>query len=254
MDILTSTNGGILTVTFNRLHKKNALTAAMYVKLAEVLETAQTDAATRVLLMTGHPSVFTSGNDIEDFALNPPTSEDAPVMHFLRQLNRFPKPVVAAVAGPAVGVGTTLLLHCDLVYAADNARFAMPFAQLGLCPEAASSLLLPLLVGYRHAAEKLLLGEPFSAEEAAQIGLINRVLPAAELDAFAQAQAAKLAVLPPGSLRVTKALMKKASLELANDQMSAENSHFMTMLVSPEAKEAFNAFREKRRPNFHPFA
>ena len=176
------------------------------------------------------------------------------MFRFLRTLAAFPKPIVAAPCGPAVGIGTTMLLHCDLVYAGDNARFATPFAQLGVCPEAASSLLLPAIAGWQRAAEKLLLGEPFGAEEAREMGLVNRVLPAAEAIGVARAQAAKLAALPPASLRETKRLMKHALGDAIPAQMAAEGEVFGRMLRAPEAREAFTAFFEKRRPDFSSFS
>ena len=163
------------------------------------------------------------------------------------------QPVVAAVAGNAVGIGTTLLMHCDLIYAADNAKFAMPFTQLGLCPEFASSMLFQQVVGYPRAAEKLMLGEAFGAQEAYDMGLVSQVLPLAELMEFAHGQAAKLAALPASSLRVTKRLMRGAQAEAVNARMMEENKHFGEMLVSKEAKEAFMAFFEKRRPDFTKF-
>ena len=182
--ILSNREGGILTLTFNRLDKKNAITRAMYTTLAEALEVATADDTVRVVVIQGDPTCFTAGNDLLDFLSNPPDmtpgAEPAPVVRFLDILRDFPKPLIAAVAGPAVGIGTTLLLHCDLVYAADNAAFSLPFVNLGLCPEAGSSLLLPQLVGYQRAAEKLLFGEPFSAEDALDMGLVNRVLPPSE--------------------------------------------------------------------------
>jgi enoyl-CoA hydratase/carnithine racemase len=176
------------------------------------------------------------------------------VFRFLRALAGFPKPVVAAPCGAVVGVGTTLLLHCDLVYAGDNARFSVPFAQLGLCPEAASSLLLPAIAGWQRAAEKLLLGEPFGADEAREMGIVNRVLPAAEAIGFARTQAAKLAALPASSLRETKRLMKRALGDAIPAQMAAEGQVFGRMLRAPEAREAFTAFFEKRRPDFSSFS
>lgn len=253
MDILTSTAGGILTIEFNRPEKKNAITAAMYQAMVEALQAAEGDAALRVILFAGKPEVFTAGNDIEDFLKNPPTAADSPVLQFLRQISQANKPMVAAVAGNAVGIGTTLLLHCDLVYAADNAKFALPFAQLGLCPEAASSLLLPQIAGYQRAAEKLLLGEAFDAQEARDMGLVNKVLPVDQLAAFAQAQAAKLAALPASSIRITKRLMKQGLAATVENQMAEEIRHFSAMLASPEAKEAFTAFMERRKPDFSKF-
>ena len=199
-DILIHTDAGVSTITFNRLDKKNALTEAMYSALAEAMQQAATDDAVRVLVIQGDASVFTAGNDIKDFLEHPPTSTDAPVFRFLRQLVSFPKPLIAAVAGPAVGVGTTMLFHCDLVYAGDNAAFAMPFVNLGLCPEAGSSLLAPQLVGYQRAAELLLLGEPFLAETARDLGLVNRITAPTEVNELAGAQARRLASKPMSSL------------------------------------------------------
>ncbi|GAA4023131.1 enoyl-CoA hydratase [Actimicrobium antarcticum] len=250
MDILISKENQILTMQFNRPDKKNAITAAMYQAMADALKDADSDAGVRVILITGHPQIFTAGNDLDDFMKNPPQGMDSPVHQYLWNLSHATKPIVAAVAGAAVGIGTTLLLHCDLVYAADNAKLMMPFSQLGLCPEAASSLLLPQIAGYQRAAEKLLLGEAFSADEAQQMGLVNKVLPADQLLDFARAQAAKLAALPASSIRITKQLMKAGQRAAIESQMLEESSHFGAMLVAPAAKEAFKAFFQKRKPDF----
>ncbi|MFM0473275.1 enoyl-CoA hydratase [Paraburkholderia strydomiana] len=252
-DILVERANGVLTIAFNRPDKKNAITAAMYQTMADTLVQAQGDASVRAILIRGSANIFSAGNDLEDFMKSPPMGENAPVFQFLRAISSAEKPVVASVAGPAVGIGTTLLLHCDLVYAADSASFSLPFAQLGLCPEAASSLLLPRVAGYQVAAEKLLLGEAFDVAEAQRMGFVNRVLPAAEVDAFAASQAAKLAALPASSLRVTKSLMKRASHQELQTQMSEEAVHFGKMLIAPEAREAFKAFFEKRKPDFRQF-
>lgn len=253
MSIRTETADGILTLTFDRLDRKNAITAAMYQTLADALVAAETDPAIRVIVLTGHESVFTAGNDLEDFMKNPPKDESAPVHQFLRAISTASKPLIASVSGAAVGVGTTMLLHCDLVYASDTAKLSMPFAQLGLCPEAASSLLLPQLAGYHRAADKLLFGEPFDANEAHELGLVNRVLPAGELDAFVRTQARKLTLLPPASLRATKRLMKEGATPQIAERMSVEGKQFGEMLRAPEAREAFTAFFEKRRPDFSKF-
>jgi enoyl-CoA hydratase/carnithine racemase len=253
MDIQLDNSGGVLTITFARPAKKNALTAAMYQTVADALGAAQEDNAVRVIVIRGSEGNFSSGNDLEDFMKAPPKDDDAPVFQFLRQISTAQKPLVAAVAGVAVGVGVTMLMHCDLVYAADTAQLSMPFVQLGLCPEAASSLLLPRLAGHQVAAEKLMLGEPFDALEAHRIGLVNRVLPAAELDAFAAKQAARLAALPASSLRLTKALLKKTGGTDIASRMSEEGQHFGAMLRSPEAREAMSAFFEKRKPDFRQF-
>jgi enoyl-CoA hydratase/carnithine racemase len=256
MTIQTTTANHILTLAFDRPARKNAITSSMYQALADAIDAADHDPQVRVILITGQPDIFTAGNDLDDFlktSAGEGDQHDLPVFRLMRALSSCCKPVVAAVSGLAVGIGTTLLLHCDLVYAADNAKFSLPFTQLGLCPEFGSSYLLEGVAGYPRAAEKLLLGEAFAAEEALAMGLVSRVLPAAELRAFAQGQAAKLAALPPASVRATKALMARAREKPVRAAIAAENEVFMRMLQGPEAKEAFTAFFEKRRPDFSSF-
>jgi len=255
MDILTSKDKGILTIEFNRPEKKNAITSAMYQAMADAIKDAEGDHAVRAIVIQGKPEVFTAGNDLDDFLKSSSADVgDRPVAQFMRALSTATKPVVAAVAGNAVGIGTTLLMHCDLVYAADNAKFAMPFTQLGVCPEFASSMLFPQMVGYPRAAEKLLLGEAFTAEEAYDMGLVSKITPVADLVELAHGQAAKLVALPASSLRVTKRLMKAAQAEAISVRMAEENKYFGEMLMANEAKEAFTAFFEKRRPDFTKFA
>ena len=249
-DILVHTEAGVCSITFNRLDKKNSITAAMYGAMADALQAAQDDAAVRVVMFQGHETIFSAGNDIADFLNQPPAGEGAPVFRFLRGLAAFPKPVIAAVCGPAVGIGTTLLFHCDLVYAGDNAAFSMPFVNLGLCPEAASSLLVPQMLGYHRAAEALLLGEPFMAEAALEVGLVNRVLPPTEARAYAHTVAAKLAAKPMSSLVETKRLMKKGQAAQVQAVMAEEGASFGRMLREPAAREAFGAFMERRKPDF----
>jgi enoyl-CoA hydratase/carnithine racemase len=258
VDILTTKANGILSIEFNRPERKNAITAAMYQTLADALRDADQDPAVRAVLITGKPEIFTAGNDLDDFLKNfapipGVASENRPVFQFMRALDGCGKPVVAAVSGAAIGIGTTMLMHCDLVYAADTAKFSLPFAQLGLCPEFASSLLLPQLAGYPRAAEKLLLGEAFGAAEAFDMGLVTKVLSIDELRPFAQQQAARLVALPPASIRATKALMKRPRAQAIHDAMAAENEKFAAMLQAPEAKEALTAFFEKRKPDFSRF-
>jgi enoyl-CoA hydratase/carnithine racemase len=256
MDIETNKADGILTIEFNRPERKNAITGAMYTAMAEALRAAETDSGVRAILITGKREIFTAGNDLDDFLNNVgegKMTEDRPVFQFMTALESSTKPIVAAVAGAAVGIGTTMLMHCDLVYAADNAKFSMPFTQLGLCPEFASSLLVAQAAGYTRAAEKLMLGEAFGAQEALEMGIVAKVLPAAELPAFAQAQAAKLVKLPPASIRTTKALMRRARAAQVKDTIAVENERFSAMLVGAEAKEAFTAFFEKRKPDFSKF-
>ena len=247
--------GGLLTLTFDRPEKKNAITGAMYQAMADALTSAETDPTVRAILFCGSDKIFSAGNDLEDFMKRPPSGPDAPVFQFLQRISGASKPLIAAVAGPAVGIGTTLLLHCDMVYAADNARFSLPFAPLGLCPEAASSLLLPRIAGYQRAAEKLLTGDAFDAHEALAMGIVNKMLPTAELPAYAVAQARKLIALPPASLRVTKALMKGGATGAAEVAavMNTEVAHFSQMLRAPEARESMTAFFEKRKPDFSKF-
>jgi len=249
-EILTHVDAGVMTLTINRIDKKNSITAAMYAAMADALESAHHDAAVRAVVIQGHESIFSAGNDIGDFLNHPPSTPDSPVFRFLRGISSFTKPIVAAVCGPAVGIGTTMLLHCDLVYAGDNAAFSMPFVNLGLCPEAASSLLVPQLMGYPRAAEALLLGEPFMAETALEIGLINRIVPPSEVNALAQQQARKLAAKPMSSLIETKRLMKKGNATVVAERMAEEGATFGRMLAEPAAREAFTAFMEKRKPDF----
>ena len=249
-EILSHVDAGVMTLTINRVARKNSITSAMYAAMAEAIESARDDTAVHALVIQGHESIFSAGNDISDFLNNPPSTQDSPVFDFLRGISTFPKPIVAAVCGPAVGIGTTMLLHCDLVYAGDNAAFSMPFVNLGLCPEAASSLLVPQLMGYPRAAEALLLGEPFMAETALEIGLINRIVPPTEVNALAQQQARKLAAKPLSALIETKRLLKKGNASLVAERMAEEGASFGRMLQEPAAREAFAAFMEKRKPDF----
>ena len=248
--ILALREAGVLTLTFNRVDKKNAITQQMYSMLHGELQQAAADDAVRVVVLQGQQDLFTSGNDVSEFLQRPPGGLDTPVFDFLRTLADFPKPVIAAVGGPAVGIGTTMLLHCDFVYCGDNALFSVPFVNLGLSPEAASSLLLPLRVGPAAAAELLMFGEPFGADDALAIGLANRVLPPEELRDYAQAQARKLAAKPSASLVLTKQLLRKGLREAVHATMADEAWHFARMLQGPAAKEAFGAFLAKRKPDF----
>lgn len=252
-DLLLDTAGGVTTLTIHRVAKKNSFTTAMYSGMADALDQAQADPAVRVLVIQGHETIFSAGNDIADFLQTPPTTLDAPVFRFMRAISSFSKPIVAAVCGPAVGIGTTMLFHCDLVYAGDNAAFSMPFVNLGVCPEAASSLLAPQRMGYGRAAEALLLGEPFMAEAALEMGLISRIVPPAEVNALAQRQAQKLAAKPMSSVLASKRLMKQGQADLVAQRMAEEGTLFGQMLARPAAQEAFAAFMEKRTPDFSAF-
>ena len=253
MSIKTATLNGVLTIEIARPEKKNALTLAMYQAMADAIGSAVADAAVRALLITGQPGVFTSGNDLEDFMQRPPAGEDSPVFRFMRALADCGKPVVAAVTGAAVGIGTTMLLHCDLVYVSDEARLAMPFVGLGLVPEYASSLLVPRLMGQVRAAEKLLLGDPFTGAEAVECGLANAVLPAPEVVPHARRVAERFNALPPGAVRDTKQLLRAPLRVAVESALRAEGEVFTGRLRSPEAKEAFQAFFEKRKPDFSRF-
>jgi enoyl-CoA hydratase/carnithine racemase len=254
MSIKTATLHGVATIEIARPEKRNALTQAMYQSMADALVAAQADTAVRAVLITGQPGVFTSGNDIDDFMQRPPQSADLPVYQFMRALLACEKPVVAAVTGAAVGIGTTMLLHCDLVYVSDEARLAMPFVSLGLVPEFGSSLLVPRLMGQVKAAEKLLLGDPFTGSEAVEWGLANAVLPAGEVVNHARRVAERFNALPPGAVRDSKRLLRRAGTEEVQRAMAAEIEIFAARLSSPEAKEAFQAFFQKRRPDFSTFS
>ena len=251
-DILTHVEAGVMTITLNRLSRKNSITTAMYAALADAFAQARDDAAVRVVVIQGHETVFSAGNDIGDFLDQPPAgpAEERPVFRFMNGLATFPKPVIAAVCGPAVGIGTTLLFHCDLVYAGDNAAFSMPFVNLGICPEFGSTVLVPQMFGYHRAAEALMLGEPFMAEAALEAGLVNRVLPPTEANGYAAGIARKLAAKPSSSLAETKRLMKKGQQQLVQQQIQEEGAIFTRMLREPAAREAFGAFMEKRKPDF----
>lgn len=244
---------GVFHIQMTRPEKKNALTAEMYRCMADALADADSDPAVRVILISGAGGNFTAGNDLADFLATPPMDESAPVYRFIEGFARLEKPFVAAVEGVAIGVGTTMLLHCDLVYAGSSARFALPFANLGLTPEAASSLLLPLRAGHARAAEMLMLGEVFSAQAALEVGIANAVLPDAQVLDHALERCRKLTTQPASSLRLTKQLMKRAPSALIRETMNAEAAVFRERLASPEAKEAFAAFFEKRKPDFSSF-
>ena len=252
-NILVSAAAGVLEIRFNRADKKNAFTEAMYVGIVEALERAEADASIRVILLSGEGGAFSAGNDLQDFMQNPPDLDDkadaGPVMRFMRALSTTRKIVVAAVQGPAVGVGATLLLHCDLVLAADNARLSFPFINLGLVPEFGSTLLLPQRIGYHQAAELTLLGEPVDAAAAQRLGLVNRVVPLAELQEAAQGLVRKLAAKAPAALLLTKQLLKSATGSVP-ERIVEEAGHFARRLRTAEFNEAATAFFEKRAPDF----
>jgi len=249
-DILTELAGSILRVTLNRPAKKNAMTSDMYVALADVFNNAAKDDRVRVILWDAAGDSFSAGNDVEDFLKNPPTAGESPQARLASALVNLDKPLIAAVKGAAIGGGTTLLTHCDFVYAGETARFQLPFVNLGLVPEFGSSWSLPARAGHLRAAELIMLGLPFDAKHAAEIGLVTRVVPDDALLATATGTAEKLAAKPPVALQVCKRLMKRSPREDVVQAMKGENEEFAERVRSPEAKEALRAFLEKRQPNF----
>lgn len=246
---------GLLTLRMDREDKKNALTRAMYGALADALDVADEDRSVRAVLITGSETCFTSGNDVADFIQAPPSGLDSEVFRFMKALFDFSKPVVAAVSGPAVGIGTTLLLHCDLVYVARDAKLKMPFVNLGLCPEYGSSLILPRLLGHARAAELLLLGESFTGEQAAAWGIANEALAdgAATL-ARAREMAQRFEQLAPSAVAVSKRLMREPGREELRRVIMEEGELFGQRLRTPEAIEALSAFMQRRKPDFSKFA
>lgn len=254
-EIVVERDGSVLTLRMNRPEKRNALTHVMYAGLGDGLEQAAADPGVRVVVIAGSGGHFTAGNDLNDFLASPPRDgSERPVGRFLRLISSFPKPLVAAVEGVAVGVGTTMLLHCDLVYAADTARLQLAFINLGLVPEAASSLLLPRLAGNARAAELCMFGETFDAVTAERAGIVNRVVPAGELAGLVRERAATLAAKPAAALRQTKHLLRYSTTATVADRMAEEGELFAAGLQSPEAREAMTAFMEKRKPDFSRFA
>jgi enoyl-CoA hydratase/carnithine racemase len=251
--IKTSTAAGVATLEIARPQKKNAITHAMYEAMTDALARAQSDAQVRAVMIVGQPDAFTAGNDLEDFMQRPPKDHQAPVYRFMRELAGCDKPVVAAVTGLAVGIGTTLLLHCDLVYLSADAQLSMPFVRLGLVPEFASSLLLPKVMGHARAAAKLLLGEPMTAAEAAACGIATAVLPAGEVVAYAHRMAERFNTLPPEAVRAAKRLMRDPWRDGVDRALRAEADIFLERLASAEAQEAFAAFFAKRKPDFSKF-
>lgn len=248
--VKTSLDAGVMTIRMTRPEKKNALNHALYAGLVEGLKQAEASKEVRAILLAGSEGIFTAGNDLKDFAESPPHGGGASsAFEFISMLPRIEKPLVAAVDGPAVGVGTTMLLHCDLVFVSDRAQLHLPFVNLALLPEAGSSYLLPRLMGHVRAAELILLGQPFDAARAVELGIANRCVAPEDVEKVALAAAAELAAKPPEAVRKAKALLKadRASVEAA---MERESGAFAKQLQTAEAKEAFAAFFEKRKPDF----
>jgi enoyl-CoA hydratase/carnithine racemase len=247
--IHTETANHIQRIELRRAEKKNALTQEMYVALKAALEKASADASVRVVLLLGAPGIFCSGNDIADFLAHPIRNEDAPVLQFLRTLIHFEKPIVAGVAGMAVGIGTTMLLHCDYVVASEDAQFSTPFANLGLCPEAGSSLMLPLAIGHKRASEMLLFGDRVPAATMLDWGLVNTVVPNDKLVEMVEARAKTLSMKPPSALIAAKRLLRRTLAPAATEAMWIEAKEFGALLQSPAAKECLAAFVQKRMPD-----
>lgn len=250
MTIRYHVNKGVALLEIARPEKRNALSQDMYAALAEGLESAEADPSVRAIVIAGQPGIFTAGNELADFLQPLPAGQDIAARRFMTALTRVDKPVIAAVTGPAVGIGVTLLLHCDLVYAAAGATLSMPFVKLGLVPEFASSLLLPLRLGHARAAEKLLLGESIPADEAVRLGLANAVLPADQVLAHALAEAERFNALPPQGVQASKRLMKRAQARLIEETIATELEVFGSRLGGPDVREAITAFFEKRAPDF----
>ena len=251
--VLAELDDCVLRVELARPEKKNALTPGMYQALSAALARADSDPRVRAVLIHGRPDCFCAGNDLNDFLQRPSQEGEPPAIGFLKSIASARKPLVAAVGGPAVGIGTTLLLHCDFVYAAPDTRFQLPFVPLGIVPEAASSLLLPMMAGYHRAAELFLLGQPFDVAKALAAGIVTAMVPEAGLLEHARSIARALAALPPESVRLTKELMKRHLAPAVRERMQEEGRLFQERLSSPEAVEAFTAFFQKRKPDFSRF-
>ena len=249
-EIITERSGSILRVQLNRPTRRNAMTSAMYVTLADVFNRAAEDEQTRVVLWHGAGESFCAGNDVEDFLKNPPGPGESPQARLMNALIDFDKPLVAAVHGAAIGGGTTILLHCDFVYAGESAKFQMPFINLALVPEFGSSCSVPARIGHIRAAELILLGLPFEARRAADLGFVTLVVSDQDLLATTTGTARKLAAKPAGALRASKRLMKRSLREQIKAAMKAENEEFSAQVRSEDAKEALTAFLEKRPPDF----
>jgi enoyl-CoA hydratase/carnithine racemase len=249
-DIVTERAGSVFRIQLNRPKKRNAMTSGMYVALADILKNAARDELTRAVLWYGAGDSFCAGNDIEDFLKNPPGPGESPQAQLMKALIEFDKPLIAAVQGAAVGGGTTMLLHCDFVYAGESAKFQMPFINLALVPEFGSSSIVPSRIGHLRSAELILLGSPYDAKRAAELGLVTQVVPDQDLLSTATATAQKLAAKPAGALQASKRLMKQPFREQIKAAMKAETEEFSAQVRSADAREALTAFLEKRKPDF----
>ena len=249
-EIVTEHDGSILRIQLNRPSKRNAMTSAMYVALAAILDDAAKDGRTRVVLWHGAGESFCAGNDIEDFLKNPPGPEESPRARLMEALVNFDKPLVAAVHGTAIGGGATMLTHCDFIYAGESTRFQMPFINLAVVPEFGSSCSVPARIGHVRAADLILLGAPFDARRAAELGLVTEVVSDKDVLVKVNETARKLAAKPTAAMQASKRLMKQPFREQIKAAMKAENEEFSTQVRSEDAKEALTAFLEKRKPDF----
>jgi enoyl-CoA hydratase/carnithine racemase len=249
-DIVTERSGSILRIQLNRPSKKNAMTSPMYIAMADLLEAAAKDDGVRVVLWHGAGDSFCAGNDLDDFLKNPPGPQDSPQSHLINAFIDFDKPIVAVVRGAAIGGGTTMLTHCDFVYASETAKFQMPFINLALVPEFGATFSVPMRAGYLRAAELLQLGLPFDAKQALELGFVTRVVPDSRLLETATETAQKLAEKPAAALQASKRLMKKPWRDALLEAAKAENSEFSVRVRSADSKEAITAFFEKRPPDF----
>jgi enoyl-CoA hydratase/carnithine racemase len=249
-DIITEQSASILRIQLNRPAKKNAMTSSMYLTLADLFNSAANDDSVDVVLWHGAGDSFCAGNDLEDFLKNPPGEGESPQARLMHALLNFPKPIVAVVQGVAIGGGTTMLTHCDFVYAGESAKFQMPFVNLALVPEFGSSCSIPARIGYIRAAELILLGQSFDASRAAELGIVTRVVPNEKLLTTATETAQKLAQKPAGALQASKRLLKSSTRQQIEYAIKAEMEEFALRVRSAEAKEVMSAFLEKRPPDF----
>jgi len=251
--IITESDDNILRIEINRPKKRNAINRDMYRAMTEAINKGDEDPSIRVILLHGQKDNFTAGNDLKDFQSPPPSDGSNPGGDFMKVISNAKKPLIAAVGGYVVGIGATMLFHFDLVYAANNTKFQLPFVSLGLCPEFGSGFLLPRLAGYHRAAELFYFGDFFSAQDAYKIGLVNKIFSEQNLLEKTMVEAQRLAKQPPASVRLTKSLMKRHIPVNLNEIIMYEGAQFMRRTNSPEAKEAFAAFYQRRKPDFSRF-
>lgn len=246
-NIIYRQEGAVFIIQMNRPDKKNALLQTMYRALAEGIKHGDADDSVNAILICGTDDCFTSGNDVGDFVVSQAPGAERPSVQYMKALLNSRKPIVAAVNGLAIGIGTTMLMHCDLVYAAEDAYLHLPFTRLGLCPEAGSSWLAPAIMGHQRASELLLLGERFSAIKAQEYGLVNEVLPAQQVYQYALEKAQTLASLPSEAVQTSKHLIKRGQIEQVNDTISLELVNFSRLLATPQSQAIMQAFLNKKK-------